>query len=220
MTIVGPSGCGKTTLLRIISGLIEATAGTARLNGTAIAGPSRSVGMVFQSPVLLPSRTALENVLIPIDIQRKDRKASLDDAQRLIDLVGLRGYERNYPHEMSGGMQQRVAICRALIHDPEVLLMDEPFGALDALTREQMNLELQRVWMSSGKTVLMITHSIPEAVFLGSRVIVMSRRPGSLIYEAGITEPRPRDLSFMGTPEFGRLSDGVRTQIQSNADAA
>jgi NitT/TauT family transport system ATP-binding protein len=216
VTVVGPSGCGKTTLLRILNGLIPLTSGSVALYGRPVAGPSRRVGMVFQNPVLLPWRTSLQNIFVPIDIQHGDRRASLEAARKLIQLVGIEGFEQRYPSELSGGMQQRVAICRALIHDPDVLMMDEPFGALDALTREQMNLELQRIWLESGKSVLLITHSIPEAVFLADRVLVMSPRPGRIIREVRVDEARPRSLAFMGTPQFGLLSDDVRSHIQAS----
>ncbi|MEO8159539.1 MAG: ABC transporter ATP-binding protein, partial [Betaproteobacteria bacterium] len=163
VAIVGPSGCGKSTLLKILTGLIPASQGEARLSGTPIAGPRRDIGVVFQSPVLFPWRTVLGNVLLPVDVQHLDRVRLKQLAMELLALVGLQGFEMRYPWELSGGMQQRVAMVRALIHNPAILLMDEPFGALDAMTREQMNLELQRIWLERRKTVLFITHSIPEA---------------------------------------------------------
>jgi len=174
VAVVGPSGCGKSTLLKILSGILPPSQGEARLRGIPITQPRRDIGVVFQSPVLLPWRSVLDNVLLPVDVQRLGREGHLKVAMDLLSLVGLDGFERRYPWELSGGMQQRVAITRALIHDPAMLLMDEPFGALDAMTREQMNLELQRIWLEQKKTVLFITHSIPEAVFLADRVLVMT----------------------------------------------
>jgi NitT/TauT family transport system ATP-binding protein len=161
VSIVGPSGCGKSTLLKILAGLLPASRGEASLRGTPILGPRRDIGVVFQSPVLFPWRTVLGNVLLPVDVQRLGRDRLKARALDLLRLVGLDGFEQRYPRELSGGMQQRVAMVRALIHDPAILLMDEPFGALDAMTREQMNVELQRIWLERRKTVLFITHSIP-----------------------------------------------------------
>ena len=203
VAVVGPSGCGKSTLLKILAGILAASSGEARLRGTLIAGPRRDIGIVFQSPVLFPWRTVLDNVLLPIDVQRLDRARHEQVGLELLALVGLHGFERRYPWELSGGMQQRVAITRALVHDPAMLLMDEPFGALDAMTREHMNLELQRIWLERRKTVLFITHSIPEAVFLGDRVLVMTPRPGRLMDDVRVALPRPRPLEVMNTPEFG-----------------
>src|SRR5438132_2206777 len=204
VAVIGPSGCGKSTLLKVLAGILRPSKGKARLRGTPITGPRRDIGVVFQSPVLLPWRSVLDNVLLPIDVQRLGRDRHLKLAMDLLSLVGLEGFERRYPWELSGGMQQRVAITRALIHDPAMLLMDEPFGALDAMTREQMNLDLQRIWRDSGKTVVLITHSIPEAVFLGDRVIVMSPRPGRIVRVIEIPMPRPRPIDVMGEPLFGR----------------
>jgi NitT/TauT family transport system ATP-binding protein len=180
MSIVGPSGCGKSTLLKILAGLLQRSGGDALLNGTPIDGPRNDIGVVFQSPVLFPWRTVLGNVLLPVDVQKLGREKMQQRALDLLNLVGLKDFEHRYPWELSGGMQQRVALVRALIHDPALLLMDEPFGALDALTREAMNVELQRIWMESRKTVVFITHSTSEAVFLGDRVMVMTPRPGKV----------------------------------------
>jgi NitT/TauT family transport system ATP-binding protein len=210
VSIVGPSGCGKTTLLKILAGLIPASSGRALLRGTPILRPRRDIGMVFQAPVLFPWRTVLDNVLLPADVQRLDRQRLRAVALDLLRLVGLEGFERRYPWELSGGMQQRVAIVRALIHDPAMLLMDEPFGALDAMTREQMNLELQRIWLERRKTVVFITHSIPEAVFLADRVFVMTPRPGRIAEALSIDLPRPRSLDVMSTPAFGAYALRVR----------
>jgi NitT/TauT family transport system ATP-binding protein len=203
VAVVGPSGCGKSTLLKILAGLLSPSSGDALLRGTAIDGPRRDIGVVFQSPVLFPWRTVLDNVLLPVDVQRLNRAQHERAGLELLSLVGLTGFERRYPWELSGGMQQRVAITRALVHDPAMLLMDEPFGALDAMTREHMNLELQRIWLERRKTVLFITHSIPEAVFLADRVLVMTPRPGRLMDDVRVTLPRPRPLEAMNTPEFG-----------------
>jgi NitT/TauT family transport system ATP-binding protein len=210
VAVVGPSGCGKSTLLKILAGLLPATGGEARLRGTVIAGPRRDIGVVFQSPVLFPWRTVLDNVLLPVDVQRLGRDRHERQATELLALVGLGGFEHRYPWELSGGMQQRVAITRALVHDPAMLLMDEPFGALDAMTREHMNLELQRIWLEKKKTILFITHSIPEAVFLGDRVLVMTPRPGRLIEDVRVKLPRPRALDVMNTPGFGDYVREIR----------
>jgi NitT/TauT family transport system ATP-binding protein len=213
VAVVGPSGCGKSTLLKILSGLLPASGGQAMLRGTPIAGPRRDIGVVFQAPVLFPWRSVLDNVLLPVDVQRLGRERHERAALELIALVGLGGFEHRYPWELSGGMQQRVAITRALVHDPAMLLMDEPFGALDAMTREHMNLELQRIWIEKKKTVLFITHSIPEAVFLADRVLVMTARPGRLMDDVRVDLGRPRDLEVMNTPEFGRYVKDIRAQF-------
>src|SRR3954452_7820120 len=203
LSIVGPSGCGKSTLLKILAGLLQASGGQALLNGTPIDGPRHDIGVVFQSPVLFPWRSVLGNVLLPVDVQKLGREKMTQNALDLLRLVGLEGFEHRYPWELSGGMQQRVALVRALIHDPGLLLMDEPFGALDAMTREAMNAELQRIWLERRKTVLFITHSIGEAVFLSDRVLVMTPRPGRIMDDLTIGLPRPRTLDMMNTPEFG-----------------
>jgi len=210
ITIVGQSGCGKTTLLKILAGLLPRSAGRVTLRGQSVDEPSRDIGIVFQDPVLLPWRTVLDNVMLPVEVLGLERARSRGRAMDLLALVGLRGFEDKYPHELSGGMRQRVAIARALVHDPSLLLMDEPFGALDAMTREFMNLELLRIWKESGKTIVFITHSIPEAAFLADRVIVMSARPGRIkeIVEVGL--PRPRDLDMMASDEFGVYTRRIR----------
>jgi NitT/TauT family transport system ATP-binding protein len=210
VAIVGPSGCGKTTLLKILAGLLPPSRGTAELRGSPIAGPRRDIGVVFQAPVLFPWRTVLDNVLLPVDVQRLGRDTLTRAAMELLELVGLKGFERRYPWELSGGMQQRAAIVRALIHDPAMLLMDEPFGALDAMTREQMNLELQRIWLERHKTLVFITHSIPEAVFLADRVLVMTARPGRIADIVPVSLARPRALEITTTPEFGALVRRIR----------
>jgi NitT/TauT family transport system ATP-binding protein len=216
VSVVGPSGCGKSTLLRCIAGTLPRTGGDIRVRGSPVAGPRRDIGIVFQTATLLPWRNVLQNALLPVDVQGLDRTVYTKRAEELLRMVGLEGFERKYPFELSGGMQQRVSITRALVHDPAVLLMDEPFGALDALTREQMNLDLQRIWAQAGKTVFLITHSIAEAVFLGDRVIVMSARPGRVIAEFGVTFARPRSLDVMGAPDFGRLVTEIRRSLAAS----
>jgi NitT/TauT family transport system ATP-binding protein len=215
ISIVGPSGCGKTTLLKILAGILNRTAGEILMAGRSLSGPSREIGVVFQAPVLLPWRTVLQNVLVPIQVQRRDRAVFETRAQALIAMVGLTGFEHKYPSELSGGMQQRVGICRALVHDPSFLLMDEPFGALDAMTRESMNEELQRLWRENRKTILLVTHSIPEAVYLADRVVVMTPRPGRIVDILDIDLPRPRTLAMQNTPEFGRFVAAIRRHFGS-----
>ena len=215
VTVVGPSGCGKSTLLKILAGILPRSTGAVRLRGQPIEGPSRDVGVVFQAPVLLPWRTVLANVMLPAEIQHADAVASERRARSLLKLVGLDGFETKYPNELSGGMQQRVGISRALVHEPALLLMDEPFGALDAMTREFMNLELLRIWRESRKTILLVTHAIPEAVFLADRVIVMSPRPGRIVDIVTVDLPRPRSLDIINTPEFGRFAQAIRRHFQS-----
>ncbi len=210
ITIVGQSGCGKTTLLKILAGLLQRSAGSVTLRGRPVDEPSRDIGIVFQDPVLLPWRTVFDNVMLPVEVLGLEGKASANRARELLGLVGLAGFEDKYPHELSGGMRQRVAIARALVHDPSLLLMDEPFGALDAMTREFMNLELLRIWKESGKTIVFITHSIPEAAFLADRVIVMSARPGRIKEIVEVKLPRPRDLDMMASDEFGVYTRRIR----------
>jgi NitT/TauT family transport system ATP-binding protein len=210
VTIVGQSGCGKTTFLKILAGLLARTSGSVMLRGEAVNGPRRDIGIVFQDPVLLPWRTVLANVMLPIEVLRLERAQYRTRAMELIRLVGLDGFEDKYPHELSGGMRQRVALARALVHDPSLLLMDEPFGALDAMTREFMNLELLRIWQEAKKTVVFITHSIPEAVFLADRVVVMSARPGRITEIVKVDLPRPRDLDMMASDDFGVYTRNIR----------
>jgi len=217
VTIVGQSGCGKTTLLKILAGLVPQSSGLVTLRGQRVSGPSRDIGIVFQDPVLLPWRTVFRNVLLPAEVLRLDGRKAADRASELLELVGLGGFEDKYPHELSGGMRQRVAIARALVHDPSLLLMDEPFGALDAMTREFMNLELQRIWQQSRKTIVFITHSIPEAVFLADRVVVMSARPGRIQEVVGVDLPRPRDLDIMASDEFGVYTRKIRHLFDAKA---
>lgn len=213
VAVVGPSGCGKSTLLKILAGLLPGTEGQVFLRGDPVTRPRRDIGVVFQSPVLLPWRTVLENVLLPAQVLKLDLSAQRTRAFTLLQMVGLAGFEDKYPHELSGGMQQRVAIGRALLHDPSLLLMDEPFGALDAMTREHMNLELMRIWRESGKTIFFITHSIQEAVFLADRVVVLSCRPARVAEVVPVGLPRPRELDMMASDEFGRYTRRIRQQF-------
>jgi NitT/TauT family transport system ATP-binding protein len=215
VTIVGPSGCGKSTLLKMLAGIIRASTGDMLLRGQKVIGPNRNVGMVFQSPVLLPWRTVMDDLMLPVEVQKLPRAKYADRARDYLKLVGLEGFESRYPSELSGGMQQRVGIGRALIHDPAVLLMDEPFGALDAMTRDFMNLELLRIWNSSRKTVILVTHSIPESVFLADRVMVMSPRPGRIVETIDVELPRPRTLEMINSVEFGRYTRAIRRHFQA-----
>jgi NitT/TauT family transport system ATP-binding protein len=210
LVVVGPSGCGKSTLLRLLAGLDRKTTGTIELGGTPIDGPRKDIGIVFQTPTLLAWRTVLENIMLPVDVLDLDRNSHLGRAEQFIEMVGLKGFEKKYPWELSGGMQQRVAICRSLINQPRLLLMDEPFGALDAFTRESMNIELEKIWLTTQQTILLITHSIPEAVFLGTRVAVMSPRPGTIADIVTIDLPRPRTLNMTTTPKFGDHVRNIR----------
>jgi NitT/TauT family transport system ATP-binding protein len=209
ISVLGPSGCGKTTLLKVIAGLESATSGEARLRGKTIRGPQRKTGIVFQTPALMAWRTALMNVLLPAEILGMPQAQARLSALELLELVGLRDFANKYPHELSGGMQQRVAIARALIHKPEILLLDEPFSALDTMTRGQLNLELLRIWSESRTTSLLITHSIPEAVFLSDRVVVMTARPARIVEIVTIDLPRPRTAEMRVSAEFLRLMDRV-----------
>lgn len=213
MSVVGPSGCGKSTLLKMVAGLLPITSGKLSLSGQSIDGPQKNVGIVFQSAVLLSWRNVLDNILLQAEMRYLPMDKARNRALELIAMAGLSGFENKYPWQLSGGMQQRASICRALLHDPEVLLMDEPFGALDAMTRERMNLELQRIWLESKKTVMLITHSIPEAVFLSDRVLVMSERPGSISEIYDIDLPRPRTLDLMSTSEFTHYSKLIRAHF-------
>ena len=210
VSIVGPSGCGKSTLLMLISGLIPATTGTIEVGGVRVKGAIGNVAIVFQRDVLLDWRTVLANVLLPVEIKKLDPVSHRRKAQELLRSVGLQEFEDKYPGELSGGMRQRVAICRALVQDPGLLLMDEPFGALDALTREQMNLDLQRMWLRDRNTVLFITHSIEEAVLLSDRVVVMSSRPGRIADIVTDDLPRPRGAHTRSDPRFIEHVERIR----------
>ena len=202
--LVGPSGCGKSTLLKILAGLHPADAGTVQIGSAAVPfDPAKDIGMVFQQPLLLKWRSILDNVLLPAEILGLPMAASRERARDLLALVGLAGAADKRPYELSGGMQQRAAIARALVHDPKLVLMDEPFGALDALTREKMNLELLRIWREAGKTILFVTHGISEAVFLGTRVIVFTAGPARMADDIVIDLPRPRTLDMKTHEVFG-----------------
>jgi len=213
-SVLGPSGCGKTTLLKITAGIMRVSGGTVLVNGNPVTEPVSNLGMVFQTPVLIKWRNVVDNILFPVEILRHSRRDYHDRALELIRLVGLDGFQNRLPAELSGGMQQRVSICRALITDPALLLMDEPFGALDALTREDMNLELLRIWEARKKTVLFVTHSIPEAVFLSDKVIVLSPRPSRVARIFEIAIPRTREFSVCYTKEFGEYCDAIRAEIK------
>jgi NitT/TauT family transport system ATP-binding protein len=216
VTLVGPSGCGKSTLLKLIGGIEAPSAGDIVFDGRRLTEPSPRAGLVFQRPILLPWRNVLGNILFPIEMLGWPTRSFRDEAVRLIELVGLKGFERSLPHELSGGMQQRVAICRALIYDPQLLLMDEPFGALDAMTREELSIELLRIWTERRKTIVFVTHSISEAVLLGDRVIVMTARPGRIVEDLRVEIARPRSLDAEGTPEFTALVRRVRAAIYAS----
>lgn len=215
VALVGPSGCGKSTSLRILSGLVPATRGSVSLRGRLVDRPIEDVGMVFQAPVLLPWRTALRNVLFTAEMRGLSSTQYRARALELIKLAGLDGFAGSYPHELSGGMQQRVAICRALLLDPSLLLLDEPFGALDVLTREKMGFELQRIWGASRTTVLLVTHSITEAVLLSDTVIVMTSRPGRVKATIQVDLSRPRDARTLRDPRFMELAAAVRDNIEA-----
>jgi len=211
--VLGPSGCGKSTLLRILAGLLQPTAGEVLFHGERLDGPPQRVGFVFQSANLMPWRTVLDNILLPLELQNVPRAQALAQAQELAALVGLQGFENALPPDLSGGMAQRVAIARALIHDPAVLLLDEPFGSLDALTRERMGTELLDIWQKRRKTVVMVTHSVSEALFLADRVLVLSPRPGRLRLDLPVSLPRPREESIRYTPAFAELARQLRGAI-------
>lgn len=216
LTVVGPSGCGKSTMLKLLAGLIDRSAGSIRMNGTELIGPQLDIGVVFQSPILLPWRTALENVMLPAIINRLDPEQSKHRALSLLSLVGLEEFDAKYPNELSGGMQQRVAIARALMHEPSTLLMDEPFGALDAMTRETMNVEIRRLWSENNKTIVFVTHSIPEAVFLGTRVLVLTNRPGQIAEIVNVDLDEDRNLDVVTSDVFGTYTRRIRRHFNSN----
>jgi len=213
LSIVGPSGCGKSTLLRIVGGLLPSTAGSVEIGGKPVVKPYTALGTVFQRDLLLESRTALNNVLLQVEMRGLPTEPYVGPAMELLERVGLKGFENKYPRHLSGGMRQRVALCRALIHDPPIILMDEPFGALDALTREEIALDLARVCEESGKTVLFITHSIGEAVFLSDRVIVMTARPAKVADDLVIRLPRPRTLEVESGTDFAAYVNRIRSLL-------
>ncbi|MFA5487725.1 MAG: ABC transporter ATP-binding protein [Candidimonas sp.] len=214
VSVIGPSGCGKSTLIKVFSGLLKPSAGKALLGGTPIDKPRGDVGIVFQQPTLLPWKTVLNNVLVPVRALKQDAGAAKEKAIALLKLVGLEKVIHSYPSELSGGMQQRVGIARGLIHDPELLLMDEPFSALDTMTRDHMSIELQRIWMATRKSALFITHSIPEAVFLSDRVVVMSAAPGKVVTEIHIDLPRPRSVETLADPKYVQYCAELRTLFE------
>lgn len=215
VAIVGPSGCGKTTLLRMMAGLEPLSGGRIVVDGESVVGPSPKLGVVFQRPVLLEWRTIVQNLLLPLELKRRLSSADREKARQLLAMVGLTDFANRYPRELSGGMQQRASICRALISDPEVILLDEPFGALDALTREHLHLEFNALWRSTGKTVVMITHDIPEAVFLAERVVVMGPRPGRIIETFDVPFGSVRDENVQADPRFGQLVLRIRESLEA-----
>jgi NitT/TauT family transport system ATP-binding protein len=210
VSVVGPSGCGKSTLLKLVAGLESVTSGRVVVDGKPLQGPPDRLGMVFQRDVLLDWRTILDNVLLSIEFSRKPRADERDRAMALLNRFGLAGFEQRFPWELSGGMRQRASICRALLADPELLLMDEPFGALDAMTRDDLNVELAQIWQDTRKTLLFITHSIVEAVFLSDRVVMMSKAPGRIVDTIKIDLPRPRRLAVRDSAEFAGYVHRIR----------
>lgn len=210
VAVLGPSGCGKSTLLKLAAGLLPPSSGDVRVNGQAVTQPRPDVGVAFQKPLLFPWKTVRDNILLPIRAAGRPAAEAAERCAALLALVGLEEFAANYPRELSGGMQQRVGLARMLIRDPSLLLMDEPFAALDAMTRETLSLELQRIWMHDEKSVLFITHGISEAVFLADRVLVMSSRPGRVVESLKIDLPRPRTLQTMASPEFTAACDHLR----------
>jgi NitT/TauT family transport system ATP-binding protein len=213
VSFVGPSGCGKSTLLKLIGGLIEPTCGRITIGGMDVKGPRRDIGMMFQTPVLFPWRTVVENVLLPIEVFGLDRRSAIERARDILRLVGLEDREHAYPSELSGGMQQRAALSRVLMTDPQIILMDEPFGAIDEFTRERLNLELLRIWEERGQTIIFVTHSIVEAVFLADRVVVMGTAPGCVLSVVDVPLPRPRSIELMKSPDFASIVFGVREYL-------
>ena len=220
VSIVGASGCGKTTLLRIADGLIVPTRGEVRVDGQPVTRPGPDRGFVFQQDALFPWRTVLDNIVFGLEVQHHPRRAAQERASELIGLVGLTGFEQHYPHELSGGMRQRANLARALTIDPDILLMDEPFAALDAQTREIMQSELLRVWRTNRKTVMFVTHQIDEAVFLADRVVVMTSRPGQIKAIMDVNIPRPRDLAVKRRAEFLEIVDAIWKMIEEEVKAA
>ncbi|MGI5218875.1 ABC transporter ATP-binding protein [Nocardia sp. CA-290969] len=220
VSIVGPSGCGKSTLLKVVAGLTQPSRGSVELGGAPVRGPQRNIGYVFQRAALLEWRTVRKNILLQAEMRGMSKRTAESECARLIEMTGLAGFENALPHELSGGMQQRVSLCRALLHEPEVLLMDEPFGALDALTRERMNIELHRIWRETGTTVLLVTHSVAEAVYLANRVVVMSPRPGRIVELLDVDLPAHREYaSTMEQPEFIRVANRIRELLGSATHA-
>jgi NitT/TauT family transport system ATP-binding protein len=218
--LLGPSGCGKSTLLHILGGLLEASSGSVRFDGEPLRSPQQRIAYVFQKANLMPWRTTLANVALALQVRRAPRREAEQRAREALCLVGLQGFEDSYPRSLSGGMEQRVALARALVQGAEVLLLDEPFGSLDALTREQLNEELLRIWQSQGKTVVMVTHSISEAIFLADRILVLTSRPGRLALEVEVGLPRPRALDALPGAEYARLAQRLREAIRQTSGTA
>jgi NitT/TauT family transport system ATP-binding protein len=218
VTVLGPSGCGKSTLMKILAQVIPADSGQIRFEGEALRGPTARIGMVFQQPVLMPWRNVIDNVLFPIEMLGRSKVQHRPRAMELLDLVGLSGFESMLPRELSGGMQSRVAICRALVFEPQLLFMDEPFAALDAMTRDELGMELLRIWSERRKTVVFVTHSIAEAILLADRALVMTARPGRIAASVPITLPRPRTLDMVSTPEYGRHAEQLRALVAGRSE--
>jgi NitT/TauT family transport system ATP-binding protein len=225
--LVGPSGCGKSTLLKLILGIMPPTGGEISINGVSVTAPRSDCSMMFQSPLLLPWRNVRDNVLFPVEILRRRRKDYEDRANALLEMVGVASFAAHYPRELSGGMQQRVAICRALIHEPDILLLDEPFAALDSITREQLNDDLLKIWAETGRTIVLVTHNIEEAVYLSNRVVVFSDRPGRVIDKLAIGLPTPRademrrsDVFYLATQEIRRALGLARPKPATQTNAA
>jgi len=216
VSVLGPSGCGKSTLLMMIAGLVDKSDGEILINGEPVIGPRPEVGVVFQQPVLLPWRTVLDNVLFPIELLKLPRDKYVSRAMRLLEMAKIVDFAHHLPRQLSGGMRQRASICRALIHDPSILLMDEPYSALDAITRDEMGVELLRIWQANRKTVIFVTHSIREAAFLSDRVLVMGRRPATIIEELAIDLPRPRHIAMMEDESFNRHVRKLRKAIEAS----
>lgn len=219
-SVIGSSGCGKSTLLKIMAGLIPPTKGRVVLQDKPVTGPRRDIGMMFQQATLFPWKTAVENIVLPIEIRdgKAAAKAAMTKAYELLDIVGLKGFENVYPNELSGGMAQRTSICRMLITEPAVLLLDEPFSALDELSRDMMNMELQRICLEQDATAFLVTHSIQEAVILSDEIVVMKPRPGRVSEVVKVDLPRPRTLEMMTTPEFGEIVEYIRSQLDKGED--
>jgi NitT/TauT family transport system ATP-binding protein len=220
VSIVGQSGCGKSTLLKILAGLLSKTSGVISIEDRELDGPRRDIGLMFQKPLLLEWRRVLDNVLLPVEIYRLDRKEYDEKARKLLGTAGLADFLTKYPFELSGGMQQRVALCRALVAEPSLLLMDEPFGALDTLTRQKMGFELLRLWGEWKSTVLFVTHDVDEAVMLSDRVLVMSSRPGTVLGSFTVDLPRPRQIFIKDTAEFIHFSSRIRRCLWEEAGDA
>ncbi len=219
VAIVGPNGSGKSTLLRLIGGLLTPDAGEIRIDGRPVEGADARIGFCFQEPRLLPWRDVLDNVAFPLELAGVPRPERVARARESIALVGLGGFERARPHQLSGGMRQRAAVARALVRGPSVLLLDEPFSALDALTRERLDLELQRLWQETGTTIVLVTHDIAEATFVADKVVVLSPRPGHVVAEVPVDVPRPRDISMSTAAAFSEVAEAVRAHLAATDDA-